>query len=79
MAKTISMQRIINILLIEDDLLDQMEVKRTLEKKGIFHRLKIAVNGEEALKKLDEDNSEIFNGKPDIIPGRRNSSRRAAR
>lgn len=61
------MQRVINILLVEDDLLDQMEVKRTLEKKNIVHRLKIARNGEEAIEALEENNSEVFNGKPDII------------
>ena len=61
------MNRVINILLVEDDNLDQMEVKRTLEKKNIVHRMKIAKNGEEALKLIDEDSSDIFSGKPDII------------
>ena len=61
------MQRVINILLIEDDNLDQMEVQRTLEKKGILHRLKIAKNGEDALPLLNDKSSEIFNGKPDLI------------
>jgi CheY-like chemotaxis protein len=60
-------KRVINILLVEDDNLDQMEVKRTLEKKNIVHKIKIARNGEDALKALEEKNSEIFNGKPDII------------
>jgi CheY-like chemotaxis protein len=57
------MQRLINILLIEDDMLDQMEVKRTLDRKNILHHLEIARNGEEALN--------ILNGrtvqKPDVI------------
>jgi CheY-like chemotaxis protein len=61
------MQRVINILLIEDDNLDQMEVQRTLEKKGILHRLKIAKNGEEALQLLTDRSSELFSGKPDLI------------
>jgi CheY-like chemotaxis protein len=61
------MQRVINILLVEDDLLDQMEVRRTLERKNILHRLKLAKNGEEALALLSESSSEIFNGRPDII------------
>jgi CheY-like chemotaxis protein len=61
------MQRIINILLVEDDLLDQMEVKRTLERKSIVHRLKIAKNGEEAINMLQEPASDLFTGKPDII------------
>lgn len=61
------MQRVINILLVEDDSLDQMEVQRTLERKNILHKLKIAKNGEEALEVLNEKASEIFTGKPDII------------
>jgi len=61
------MNRVINILLVEDDNLDQMEVKRTLDKKNIVHRMKIAKNGEEALKMLDDNSNEVFSGKPDII------------
>ncbi|MGC3943742.1 MAG: response regulator [Chryseolinea sp.] len=59
------MQRVINILLVEDDRLDQMEVQRTLERKGIVHRLKIALNGEEALTILDE--SRANHNRPDLI------------
>src|SRR5688572_25389324 len=61
------MRRVINILLVEDDNLDQMEVKRTLEKKNILHRLKVAKNGEEAFRVLEESDSDIYPGKPDII------------
>jgi len=61
------MQRVINILLVEDDLVDQMEVKRTLERKNILHRLKIVKNGEEAISALHGAIDEIFTGKPDII------------
>jgi CheY-like chemotaxis protein len=61
------MQRLVNILLVEDDTLDQIEVKRTLERKGILHHLKIALNGEEALSILNESTGEPFAGKPDII------------
>lgn len=61
------MQRVINILLVEDDVLDQVELKRTLERKNILHRLKIARNGEEGLRALTEKTSDIFTGKPDII------------
>jgi CheY-like chemotaxis protein len=62
------MQRVINILLVEDDQLDQMEVKRTLERKNILFRMKIAYNGEQALKLLNGPNGEDgFKGKPDII------------
>lgn len=61
------MQRVINILLIEDDMVDQIEVKRTLDRKNILHQLKIARNGEEALTMLTEPASDTFSGKPDII------------
>ncbi|MBL0740929.1 response regulator [Chryseolinea lacunae] len=61
------MNRIINILLVEDDRLDQIDVMRTLEKKQILHRLKIANNGEEAWEMMEETESSIFTGPPDII------------
>jgi CheY-like chemotaxis protein len=61
------MKKIINILLIEDDTLDQMEVQRTLQKKDILFKLKIAKNGEEAFILLSEKVSDLFIGKPDII------------
>lgn len=62
------MQRVINILLVEDDSLDQMEVERTLQRKNILHKLKIAKNGEEALALLNQSvENEVFQGKPDII------------
>lgn len=61
------MNKIINILLVEDDRLDQIDVMRTLEKKKILHRLKIANNGEEAWEMMDEAESTIFTGPPDII------------
>jgi CheY-like chemotaxis protein len=61
------MQRVVKILLVEDDNLDQMEVQRTLEKKGILHKLKIAKNGEEALELLKDKSTAIYAGKPDII------------
>jgi CheY-like chemotaxis protein len=61
------MQRLVKILLVEDDQLDQMEVKRTLERKNILYRLKIAINGEEALKILNGASTDSYSGKPDII------------
>jgi CheY-like chemotaxis protein len=61
------MQQVVNILLIEDDNLDQMDVRRTLEKKKIVHRLKIAKNGEEGFRMLNGKSSDVYAGKPDII------------
>lgn len=56
------MNKLINILLIEDDSLDQMDVKRTLDKKGIYHKMTIALNGEQAIEHL-QSNTQV----PDII------------
>jgi CheY-like chemotaxis protein len=59
------MKRMINILLIEDDYLDQLEVRRTLERKSILFNMRIASNGEVGLAILKEAGSpkEL----PDII------------
>ncbi|RAW01547.1 response regulator [Pseudochryseolinea flava] len=61
------MRRVINILLIEDDSLDQIEVQRTLAKKNIVNRLKIVTNGEDALSGLRNRQAEFFYGNPDLI------------
>ncbi len=62
------MQRIINILLVDDDSLDQIDVTRTLDRKNILYRLKLARNGEEGLRMLaDTADAPSFVGSPDII------------
>jgi CheY-like chemotaxis protein len=61
------MKRVINILLVEDDRLDQTEVQRTLVRKNIVHRLTIAKNGEEAMAFLKNSKSDAPFDKPDII------------
>lgn len=61
------MKRLINILLIEDDYLDQLEVQRILDKKSILYQIKVAANGEAGLARLRETDSPIYNGPPDII------------
>lgn len=38
----------VNILLVEDDMLDIMDMKRTLDRMRILHKTQIARNGEEA-------------------------------
>lgn len=45
--------RAINILLIEDDVVDVMNMKRAFSKKGITHPLYVAESGEEALQMLN--------------------------
>ena len=47
------MEKIIDILLVEDDNLDAMDIQRTLDKMGILYRLNLAKNGEEALDILN--------------------------
>jgi CheY-like chemotaxis protein len=59
------MKRIVHILLIEDDPLDQQEVRRTLDKRGIFYRLTVLNNGEEVIDLLKA--SAFSLQKPDLI------------
>lgn len=44
----------INILLVEDDQLDVIDIRRSLDKLNITYSLNIASNGEEALAYLNE-------------------------
>lgn len=53
--------------MVEDDSLDQVEVQRTLSRKNIVYRLKVATNGEEALNGLRGRQKEFFYGKPDLV------------
>lgn len=56
------MEKLINILLIEDDLLDAIDIRRTLDKMNILYHLDIARNGEEALEYLQDETK----SRPDI-------------
>lgn len=56
------MEKFINILLVEDDHLDAIDTKRTLDKMKIFYQIHVARNGEEALAFLEKDKA--FN--PDV-------------
>jgi CheY-like chemotaxis protein len=58
------MDKVINILLVEDDTLDVMDAKRTLEKMGVLHIMQVAKNGEEALEYLKTTTRET---RPDVI------------
>lgn len=57
---------VINILLVEDDTLDVMDARRTLDRMDILYKMQVARNGEEALALLREIKT---NGsdRPDII------------
>jgi CheY-like chemotaxis protein len=48
------MEKVANILLVEDDNLDVMDVQRTLDKLNILHKTRVAKNGEEALAMLKQ-------------------------
>lgn len=67
MAKTIDMNKVVNILLVEDDILDAMDLQRTLDRMRILYKMKIAKNGEEGLTLLEQEEHQLFSGKPDVI------------
>lgn len=58
------METVINILMVEDDTLDVMDAKRTLDRMSILYKMEVAKNGEEALDFLKKP----LNENPPIIP-----------
>ncbi len=50
------MEKLINILLVEDDQLDVIDMRRSLDKMKLFYQLHTARNGEEALEMLNNEN-----------------------
>lgn len=50
------MDKVVNILLVEDDNLDIIDVKRTLDKMHILNNMVVARNGEDALQMLNDKN-----------------------
>lgn len=48
------MNKITSILLVEDDQLDVIDIRRSLDKLNIMYRLTVARNGEEGIAKLEE-------------------------
>jgi CheY-like chemotaxis protein len=61
------MEKIVKILLIEDDKLDQIQVRRVLDQKGFLVQLKVAATAEDALQFLENESHFEFEGNPDII------------
>jgi CheY-like chemotaxis protein len=57
------MEKVINILLIEDDKLDVIDMQRSLNRMQILHKTSVARNGEEAIEYLDRPE----NDRPDIV------------
>lgn len=58
-----SMDKLINILLVEDDQLDAIDIRRSLDKLKILYQLHQAKNGEDALEMLNGPDSI----KPDVV------------
>ena len=61
------MNKIINILLVEDDQLDAMDIKRSLDKLTILYKMIVAHNGEEALQVLNGEHENHFEQLPDVV------------
>jgi CheY-like chemotaxis protein len=61
------MNKVVNILLVEDDQLDILDIKRTMDKMNIFHRMEIARNGEEALAYLEGEIHQKNQAPPDVV------------
>ena len=59
------MDKVVNILLVEDDNLDVIDVKRTLDKMHILNNTVVARNGEDALGILN-DQERSRDSDPDI-------------
>ena len=59
------MNKVVNILLVEDDHLDIIDMKRTLDKMHILNNMMVAKNGEDALQILN-DKARSTESSPDI-------------
>lgn len=58
--------KVVSILLVEDDQLDVIDIKRTLDKMKILYSLHVARNGEEAIDMLPGSGSKALDRLPDI-------------
>lgn len=61
------MDKVINILMVEDDSLDVRDAQRTLDKMNVLYKMHVARNGEEALAYLNEGNANATYIRPDIV------------
>lgn len=59
------MEKVIHLLLVEDDELDIIDINRTLGKSGILYKLTTANNGEEAIEVLEKADENA--GLPDLV------------
>lgn len=58
------MDKVVNILMIEDDTIDVMDTQRTLSRIGLLYKIKVCKNGEEALAYLSGVEHDT---RPDIV------------
>lgn len=61
------MEKVVNILMIEDDTLDVMDAQRTLDRMGLLYIMQVKKNGEEGLAYLQLTERENSSPRPDII------------
>jgi CheY-like chemotaxis protein len=61
------MDKVINILMVEDDSLDVRDAQRTLDKMNVLYKMHVTRNGEEALRYLSDGNSNPAYTRPDIV------------
>jgi CheY-like chemotaxis protein len=61
------MDKVINILMVEDDSLDVRDAQRTLDRMNVLYKMHVARNGEEALNYLREGISNPSYARPDIV------------
>jgi CheY-like chemotaxis protein len=59
--------KVIDILLVEDDDLDTMHIKRAFDKMKIVYKLNAVKNGEEAIKVLKGDDYRGSQTLPDVL------------
>lgn len=55
--------KVVDILMVEDDYLDTLDIKRTLDKMGLQYHLEVATNGEEAIDLLEGRSAKL----PDVV------------
>jgi CheY-like chemotaxis protein len=61
------MNKLIRILLVEDDQLDAIDIKRSLDKLNILYKMDVAKNGEEGINFLKEQGQTGSPTLPDLI------------
>jgi CheY-like chemotaxis protein len=59
--------KVINILLVDDDSLDALDIRRTLDKLNLMYKLVVARNGEEAIDLLKQKPGINGDSYPDIV------------